>query len=179
MQTSLSVRELQQSDIPLIINYWLSADDAFLTGMGINLAKMPTKEEWVAMLPAQLSQSYQEKKSYCIIWLVDAKPVGHCNVNNIKFGEEAHMHLHLWQSDKRQKGIGAALVKISLPYFFNNLQLKKIYCEPYALNQAPNKTLEKVGFTFIKEHLSIPGSFSFEQLAKLWEMTYEDYKKLA
>ena len=172
----LSVRELQQSNIPLIINYWLTANDAFLIGMGVDLAKIPSREEWVTMLSTQLSQSYEEKKSYCIIWLVDDKPVGHCNVNNILFGEEAYMHLHLWQSDKRQKGIGAALVKMSLPYFFNNLQLKKIYCEPYALNPAPNKTLEKVGFTFIKEHLSIPGSFSFEQPAKLWELTYDQYK---
>ena len=176
---SLSVRELQQSDIPLIINYWLSAGDAFLANMGVDLSKMPQREEWMVMLSKQLNQSYKEKQSYCITWLANDEPVGHSNVNKIIFGEEAYMHLHLWQTNKRKKGMGAALVKMSLPYFFNNLQIKKIYCEPHSLNAAPNKTMEKIGFTFIKEHTSIPGSFSFEQLAKLWEMTYEDYKKLA
>jgi RimJ/RimL family protein N-acetyltransferase len=60
------------------------------------------------------------------------------------------MHLHLWYPDKRIKGMGVQLVKKSLPYFFNNLHLKTLYCEPYALNPAPNKTLPKVGFEFVK-----------------------------
>ncbi len=105
-------------------------------------------------------------------------PVGHSNVNKIIFGEEAYMHLHLWKADKRQKGIGTALVKMTLPYFFDNLQLKTLYCDPYALNPAPSKTVEKVGFTFIKEHRSIPGYLNFEQQTKLWALSYDNYKKL-
>ena len=61
---------------------------------------------------------------------------------------------------------------------FDNLLLKKLYCEPYALNPAPNKTVEKIGFTFIKEHISVPGSLNFEQLTKLWELSYDDFKQL-
>ncbi len=175
---NLSVRELKEIDIPSIINYWLSSDTEFLSGMGADINKIPAKKNWEKMLAEQLSQSYKGKKSYCIIWLVNDEPVGHSKVNKIIFGEEAYMHLHLWKSDKRQQGIGAALVKLTLPWFFNNLQLKKIYCEPYALNPAPNKTLEKVGFTFIKEYITIPGSLNFEQPVKLWELKYEDYLQM-
>ncbi len=177
-KNTLSVREIRETDIPLIIDYWLGADAAFLAGMGADINKIPPHEEWVQMLTAQLSQSYEEKKSYCIIWLVDDEPVGHSNTNKIIFGEEAFMHLHLWKADKRQKGIGTTLVKMTLPYFFDNLQLKKLYCEPYALNPAPNKTVEKIGFTFIKEHLSIPGSLNFEQQTRLLKLSYDNYKKL-
>ncbi|MEI2738174.1 MAG: GNAT family protein [Chitinophagaceae bacterium] len=174
----LSVREIKETDIPLILDYWLSADADFLAGMGADIAKLPARQDWEVMLAAQLSQPYKEKQSYCIIWLADDVPVGHSNTNKIQFGEEAYMHLHLWKADKRQKGMGAELVKMTLPYFFNKLQLKRLYCEPYALNPAPNKTLEKVGFTFVKEHLTIPGSLNFEQPAKLWELTYNDFIKL-
>ncbi|MEO7983595.1 MAG: GNAT family protein [Bacteroidota bacterium] len=174
----LSVREIQQPDIELLLDYWLSADATYLAGMGADIAKLPARHDWAIMLAEQLSRSYHEKKSYCIIWLVNDEPVGHSNVNKIVFGVEAYMHLHLWQHSNRQKGMGTQLVKMTLPYFFENLQLKKIYCEPYALNPSPNKTLEKVGFTFIKEHLSIPGSLNFEQQAKLWELRYDNYKKL-
>lgn len=178
IKNKLSVREVQQSDIDLIVNYWLSADDAFLTGMGVDLTKIPSREEMVTLLSAQLNQSYKEKKSYCIIWLIDGKPAGHSNVNKIQFGEEACMHLHLWKADVRQKGMGAIFVKMTLPYFFKNLHLKKLYCEPYAVNPAPNKTVEKIGFTFIREHLCIPGNFNFLQQTKLWELADTDYKKL-
>jgi RimJ/RimL family protein N-acetyltransferase len=173
----LSVREIQQTDIELIIQYWLTADPAFLTGMGVDLSKMPSKEEWIKMLSDQLTKSYPEKKSYCIIWQVNNNAIGHCNVNKIKFGEEAYMHLHMWNADGRKKGMGTELVKISLPYFFENLGLKKIFSEPYALNPAPNKALEKAGFTFVKEFITIPGFLNFEQPVNLWELTYEHYQK--
>jgi RimJ/RimL family protein N-acetyltransferase len=168
----LSVREIQKSDIESITQYWLAADPAFLSGMGVDLSKMPSKEEWVAMLSEQLTKSCPEKKSYCTIWLADNKAIGHCNVNKIKFAEEAYMHLHMWNSGLRKKGMGTELVKMSLSYFFKNLELKKIYSEPYALNPAPNKTLEKAGFAFVKEFITIPGFLNFEQPVNLWELTY-------
>jgi RimJ/RimL family protein N-acetyltransferase len=171
-----SVREIQETDIELLTQYWLSADPAFLTYMGVDLNKMPSKEVWIKMLSEQLAQPYPGKKSYCIIWLFDNKPIGHCNVNKIKFGNEAYMHLHMWNSDLRKKGMGTELVKMSLPYFFKNLKLKTIYCEPYALNPAPNQTLEKAGFAFVKEFTTIPGFLNFEQPVKHWALTYEQFK---
>lgn len=169
----LSVREIQQSDIPLLINYWLTAGDDFLRGMGADPAKMPAREEWIKMLNEQLQTGYPEKKSYALIWLVDGRPVGHSNVNKIIFGQEAYMHLHLWDASLRGTGYGVAFVKMGIPYFFKNLQLKKLYCEPYAHNAAPNKTLPKAGFKFVKSYVTVPGFLNFEQEVNLWEMEPE------
>ena len=76
----LSVREIQQSDIEPLSDYWFKSSPGFLIAMGVDLSKMPTREEWEEMLNEQLRQSYEEKKSYCIIWLLDDEPVGHSNV---------------------------------------------------------------------------------------------------
>jgi RimJ/RimL family protein N-acetyltransferase len=130
------------------------------------------------MLSEQLSQSYHEKKSYCIIWLEDDKPVGHSNVNKIVFGEIAYMHLHLWYTGTRKKGAGTVFVKKTLPFFFENLQLKKICCEPYSLNPAPNKTLARVGFRFVNEYKTTPGWLNFEQTVNLWEMNHSEFINL-
>jgi len=119
----LSVRELQESDIELIANYWLGADQVFLQGMGVDTTKMPARNEWKEMLTDQINTPPDQKKSYCIIWQVAGKPVGHCNVNKIIFGQEAYMHLHLWQPDVRNKGYGVPFIKLTLPYFFQNLKL--------------------------------------------------------
>ncbi len=173
----LAVREIQPSDIALITNYWLTADHRFLEGMGVEVSKMPSQEQWQQMLGVQLTQPYTEKQSYCIIWELDGQPVGHSNINKIKFGAEAYMHLHLWVGGERQKGIGTAFVKMTLPYFFDNMQLKKLYCEPYALNPAPNKTLEKVGFKFVETLITTPGWLNFEQAVNLWELSAEDFLK--
>ncbi len=175
-KNTLSVRELKQDDIEYIVQYWLNADNDFLTSMGVDLAKLPSKASLTTMLLNQLNQAYPEKQSYCIIWEVDQQPVGHSNINKIKFGEEAYMHLHLWNSDLRQKGMGAKLVKMSLPFFFKNCQLKQLHCEPYAYNPAPNKTLQKVGFQFVKKYVTIPGSLNFEQEVNHWVLDAESFK---
>ncbi|MBC5772645.1 GNAT family N-acetyltransferase [Pontibacter sp. KCTC 32443] len=176
MHSNLSVRELQEQDITLIADYWLKSDSEHLIGMGVDMAKLPTRQQLTQMLQAQLNAPLHEKQSYCVIWEVDSQAVGHSNINKIMFGEEAYMHLHMWRSDIRKQGLGSALVKMSLPYFFENLQLKTLYCEPYALNPAPNKTLQKVGFELEKEYITIPGSLNFEQPVKRWRLSYSKYK---
>ena len=174
----LSVRELHSSDIEHIAQYWLDSDPKFLISMGVDLAKLPSKSGLTAALLEQLNQPLPNKQSYCIIWELDKIPIGHCNINKIKFAEEAFMHLHLWDSKTRKKGMGISLIKMTLPYFFQNFELKKLYCEPYALNPAPNKTLEKVGFKFIKQYLTIPGSLNFEQQVNRWELSFDNYQLL-
>lgn len=173
----LSVREIQPADIEPLVDYWLTATPEYLAGMGADITKLPTRPEWQAMLSAQIEQPYEQKKSYCIIWLLDGAPVGHSNINKITFGELAYMHLHLWKSDGRRRGLGTEFVQRTLPFFFENFQLKQLFCEPYALNTAPNKTLEKLGFQFVESYTSIPGTINFEQLVNLWSLSREAYER--
>jgi len=173
---NLSVRELQTKDIDAITDYWANATPAFLEGMGVDLNKMPSREQWVAAFTKQVNTPMSEKQSYITIWEIDGQAVGHCNINDIAVGEHAFMHLHLWRSDLRQKGAGVALVRMSLVLFFKNFQLKRVFCEPNAYNPAPNKTLPKVGFTFVKSHLTTPSWLTSEQMVNRWEMSYEQFK---
>lgn len=166
----LSVRELEKKDIPLIADYWCNADDAYLEGMGVEVSMMPTREQFTARLEAQLALSYPEKQAYAVIWEYDGRPIGHSNLNPVVYGKEGAMHLHIWEPDMRKQGLGIDLVKMSLPFYFDNMKLEKIYCEPYALNPGPNKLLEKAGFTFVKEYTTKPGAITFEQPVKRWEI---------
>lgn len=170
MVENLSVRELMQDDIPLLADYWLTASDEHLMRLGADRAKLPSRENFVKMLEAQLALPYQGKNAYALIWEEAGRPIGHCNINPIAYGDYAYMHLHKWDNDGRQRGAGTALVKMSLPYFFKNFNLKTLYCQPHAENDAPNRTLEKSGFIFVKQYTTTPGAITFEQPVKLWEM---------
>lgn len=174
----ISARELQESDIELVADYWSNASDSYLIGMGVDISKMPSRRIFLERLMEQINSPYEAKKAYCIIWTLDQQPVGHSNVNPIVFGEEAYMHLHMWKRDTRQRGLGTELVKMTLPFFFENLQLKKLFCEPYALNSAPNKALEKAGFEFVKEYVTVPGAVGFEQPVKRWELSREKFMQM-
>jgi RimJ/RimL family protein N-acetyltransferase len=174
----LSVREITNRDVELITNYWTTASSDLLLGMGVDLTKMPSRDQWISLLNEQISLPYKEKKSYCIIWQLDNVAIGHSNINKIIYGEEAFMHLHLWHSVERRKGVGTQLVRMTLPYFFENFKLKKLFCEPYALNRAPNKTLHKAGFKFVKDYVTTPGWINFEQKVNLWELSRKEFNSM-
>ncbi len=164
----LSVRELLPNDISLIADYWTQSPDAHLQAMGVDLNKVPERKDFVDMLQFQLSLPIEKRNAYCIIWLIDGLPIGHCNTNPTNFGEEANMHLHIWSEENRKKKLGMAFLQMTIPQFFENLNLKRLICEPYALNPAPNRALQKFGFQFVKEYVTTPGSINFEQPVKRW-----------
>jgi len=172
-RNSLSVREIELPDIDAIVHYWMNADPMFLKGMGVDVGKLPTEGQWREMLTGQVIAPIEKKQSYCLIWEQGGRPIGHCNTRPIIFGKEAYMHLHLWDAGIRAKGLGVELVKMSLPWFFRNLGLQKLFCEPYALNPAPNRTLEKAGFDLVREYITTPGFLNFEQPVKRWEISVE------
>ncbi|MBX2829020.1 MAG: GNAT family N-acetyltransferase [Flavobacteriaceae bacterium] len=173
----LNVREITHQDIPGLLAYWLESDDEFIVGMGVDLSKIPSREALQQMFSEQIGAHYKEKKAYALIWEIDGIASGHTNINQIEFGKQAHMHLHLWHGAHRKKGMGTALVQQSLPFYFENYQLEVLYCEPFALNPAPNKTLSKLGFEFIKNYETIPGSINFMQEVNQWKLTREQFLK--
>ncbi len=167
-----------EDDIEHFIRYWVDASPEHLEGMGVDVSKRPTREQVEQLVKSQICLPMEEKKAYFLAWVKNGYPVGSAHVNQIAWGEQAFMHLHLWNSKNRQKGMGCELVKQSLSFFFENLKLKQLFCEPYALNPAPNKTVEKLGFTFVKQHTTIPGASNFEQAVNLWKLTKEQYQKI-
>jgi len=174
----LEVRELIVDDLEALLDYWYQSSRKYFESLGADIDKLPPKGEFKIMLEKQLDRPYAHKESYALAWLADGEAIGHSNVNRIRFGSEATMHLHLWKTSLRKKGLGTSLVKKSIPYYFENLNLRYLWCEPYAKNLAPHKTLEKSGFDFVKNYRTVPGSLNFEQEVKQWVISREKYLSL-
>jgi RimJ/RimL family protein N-acetyltransferase len=177
-QEKLEVRELELADMDPFMSYWFNADESSLANMGVDIKKLPTKKDFLTYWRSQLEMPLKKKLSYCVIWLKNDIPVGHSNTRPVNFGNDAYMHLHLWDTGARRKGLGCEFVKLTLPLYFEKLQLKDLYCEPYALNPAPNRLLEKLGFDFVKEHRTSPGPSNFEQQVKLWHLSHQKFVRL-
>ncbi|MBL4663565.1 MAG: GNAT family N-acetyltransferase, partial [Flavobacteriaceae bacterium] len=172
---NLLVRPMEIQDIEILADYWLLSNPRHLVAMGVDLSKLPKRSELVTALREQLELPIDRKQSYALIWEENGTQIGHTNINQIIFGQQAYMHLHLWSNSNRQKGLGQKLVRRSLPFFFEHFDLQNLYCEPYVLNPAPNRTLQKLGFEFVKRHITIPGSLNFEQEVNLWMLTRKNY----
>ena len=165
----MKVRELQVDDIERIVDYFLQSNTEFLKGMGADKSKLPNKKEWIDLLKVELEKPYSEKEFYYIIWLLDDQAIGHSNISKIQYGNSATMHLHLWNKDNRGKGLGVDFLRLTIPYYFKNIELQKIICEPLADNITPNRVLEKLGFNFIRTYETTPGWINFHQTVNRYE----------
>lgn len=168
---ALSVIPAQPEHYERVVDYFLNSDVFFLNGMGVDPKLLPSRESWLKALHENHKKPMEERNIFYVIWYRDGHAIGHSNINKIIFGKEAYMHLHMWQSDTRKRGLGLQLVQQSIPHYFQNFKLQELWCEPYALNAAPNSTLKKIGFEFIKKYDTTPGAISFRQPVNRWRLS--------
>ena len=174
-EDTFHVRPFSSShDYERMLDYFLTADDAFLMGMGVDPRLLPDKETWLKRLLPDLERDHQEQQAYFLVWIYNGESIGHSNINKIKFGEEAYLHLHIWRPDFRRAGLGAEFVKQSAQIFIKTFRLKRLLCEPWAGNPAPNRVLLKAGFRFIRSYRTVPGLIQPEQEVNMYELVPSD-----
>jgi RimJ/RimL family protein N-acetyltransferase len=154
---------LSPADYLGMVEYFLSAHEPFLRGMGVDPNKLPRREAWLERLLPDLTRPDRQKQTFYLGWDCDGVRVGHCNVNQLLYGEEACVHLHLWDARARRAGLGTELFGRSMRVFFRRFELRRLYCEPYAENPAPNRVVTKAGFRLLQRHRTTPGLINFEQ----------------
>jgi RimJ/RimL family protein N-acetyltransferase len=168
---ALEVRPFSSAtEYECMVDYFLGADDSFLNGMGVARSLLPTREAWLRSALADHQALDDQKDRLYVGWFYEGRQIGHSSVNKIQIAEEAFFHLHLWHSELRMSGLGIHLCRQSIKIFFERLRLKRLWCEPYAENQAPNRTLVKLGFEFVKRYRTVPGAISFEQDVNLYRL---------
>lgn len=172
-RSSLAVREMVAGEVPRMVDYFVEADVDFLHGMGADKQKLPERSAWIAMLEKEFAKPLEQRKFFYLSWLLDGRLVGHSNVNKVVYGQEAYLHLHLWEASLRQKGLGLAFVQQGIPLYFRKLNLQTLICEPYADNPAPNRSLKKLGFQWVKQYETQPGWINFYQLVNRYELRRE------
>ena len=162
-----------KADYERMIDYFLQADQKFLISMGVDPGKLPTRKDWLDRLLPDLERTDCEKQTYFLSWLYNGVAIGHSNVNKIKYGEEAYIHLHIWAPEHRKVGIGTEFLRKSANAFIRKFALKSLCCEPYAENPAANRVLSKVGFRFIRRYRTVPGLINFDQEVNQYVIQHE------
>ena len=172
----ISIRECAARDIDRIVSYFLDADLEFLDGIGVDPKKLPDRAAWRDALVADAESPLEQRERHYVIWEIDGVAVGHSNLSDIQFGVQAHMHLHMWVTSARRRGSGTDLVRASIDRYFELFRLETLYCEPYALNPAANRTLPNVGFRLIESYDGIPGPICYPQPVNRWRLTREEWE---
>jgi len=153
----------EHRDYERMIDYFLTASEPFLRGMGVDPGRMPDREAWLESVLLDHERDDGEKERYYLAWVYEDIAVGHSSINQIKVGEEAFIHLHLWDNALRRAGLGTRFFAASAAEFVRLFRLKRLYSEPFSGNPAPNRILLNAGFRFVKRYRTTPGPINFEQ----------------
>jgi RimJ/RimL family protein N-acetyltransferase len=166
-------RPMQLSETGLVIDYFLNATPEYLNSLGVDPTRVPERSAWQARFEQQFALPVEQRTVLLVLWELDGKPAGFSSSDRIRFGEEAFMHLHVIDPERRQSGHGAVFVRQTAKIYFETLKIKRLFCEPYALNVAPNRTLQVAGFKYIKTHETVPGPMNFHQPVTRWMIQRE------
>jgi RimJ/RimL family protein N-acetyltransferase len=165
---SLVIREMALAEVELVIDYFHGSTPEHLETMGVDPTRLPTRRDWRAWYVAEYGKPQRERSTLLVIWELDGVAVGFSTADKIVYGEQAHMHLHVVDPRRRGSGIGAECLRETVELYFEALELKRLFCEPNAFNVAPNRTLQSVGFRYVKTHETVPGPLNYHQAVTRW-----------
>jgi RimJ/RimL family protein N-acetyltransferase len=167
---TLTVREMVSSEVDVVIEYFQNSTPEHLELLGVDPTRLPPLESWRERMRHECTLPIDQRARLLVVWLSGDRPVGFSIADKIAFGEQANMHLHVTDAERRHQGIGLECVRRSIDIYFDRLKLKRLFCEPNAFNVAPNRTLQKAGFKYLKTHMTVPGPFNFHQAVTRWVM---------
>lgn len=165
---SVNVREMLLEEVGVVIDYFHESSAEHLELLGVDPTRLPGRVQWRQLYETDFAQPIERRRSLLLLWELDARPIGFSSVDKIVYGKEAYMHLHIVEPGQRQSGFGVACVRKSVETYFDRLRLERLYCEPNAFNVAPNRTLQKAGFQYVKTHRTVPGPLNFHQPVTRW-----------
>jgi RimJ/RimL family protein N-acetyltransferase len=164
----VAVRPLRLDEVDVRIDYFHGATDEYLTRLGVDRALLPSREAWRASYAEDFARPLAERDTYNLAWELDGRIVGFSSVDNFEVGEEAFMHLHIVEEPRRRCGLGTEFVRLSVDEYFRALDLQRLFCQPNAYNVAPNRTLQRVGFTYVFTKEMQPSFINFPQPITRW-----------
>jgi RimJ/RimL family protein N-acetyltransferase len=156
------------SEVSLIIDYFHHATPEHLEMLGVDPTRIPSRSAWQERVQRELELPVSQRSFLPVIWLLHDQPIGFSTSDKIIFAERANMHLHIVSPENRSRGAGTECVRQSVGLYFETLQLKRLFCEPNAFNVAPNRTLQKAGFSYVKTHMTVPGPLNLHQAVTRW-----------
>jgi RimJ/RimL family protein N-acetyltransferase len=164
----LEVREMQLAETELIIGYFHNAAAEHLEMLGVDPTRLPPLEAWREHFRHEYALPDERRNGLFVVWRLDGQPVGFSSCDKISRGDRAFMHLHVTVPEMRRQGVGSECVRLSADFYFARLSLITLFCEPNAYNVAPNRTLQKAGFKYLKTHMTVPGPLNFHQPVTRW-----------
>jgi RimJ/RimL family protein N-acetyltransferase len=160
-ELGLNARLMTRDEIHVLIDYFHDSSPEHLETLGVDPTRLPKREAWHQRMLQEFSLPLRQRTNVLISWLLREHVTGFSSADRIVFGDRANMHLHVIDVNQRRLRLGTEYVRQSVDIYFEELRLKRLFCEPNAFNVAPNRALQKAGFKYVKTHMTVTGPLNF------------------
>src|ERR1700738_2512431 len=92
--------------------------------------RLPNRELWQERIAQEFALPLNQRTSVPVAWLLEDRLVGFSTADRIVFGDRANMHLHVVDASQRNHGLGVQCVRQSVDVYFEELRLRRLFCEP-------------------------------------------------
>jgi RimJ/RimL family protein N-acetyltransferase len=164
----VSIRPMNLADFDVRIAYFYEATDEHLNKLGVDRSRLPDPDAWRASFEQNLARPLGVRSEYGVVWELDSRLVGFSTADQIRAGDEAHMHLHIIDPERRAGGLGTQFVRLTAAHLCHVFRLQRLYCEPNAFNVAPNRTLQRAGFSYVCSRQGRPNPMNTYQTTTIW-----------
>lgn len=177
----LLLRDLSESDIPLVLDYWFRSSPGFIESMGVDLKKLPKEQEMALNLTEKCRENAKlpTSKLNALIISYQGQPIGVHTLFPFTEGDFGIFHAHIWKPEMRQQGLAKFTYPRACLEFINRFNLNRILFKTPVQNIGAIKVKEKLGIRSIGEEVIGFSIIKEGTNAKVFELTRNEAEKLA
>jgi hypothetical protein len=175
----VSVRDLSVDDVPSIANFWFQSPHGFVERMGVDPSKLPSEEDMRRSLieKCEANLLLPKSKLNALVVLYKDEPIGFHTLFPFTEGESGMFHAHIWNINRRGRGIAQHSYIRAARVFMERFALKKILYKTPIQNIGAIRVKEKLGIRCIGEELIGFGIIKEGTQAKVFELTREELEQ--
>jgi|GEM_PF-1411144 len=143
----VDIRDIGADDLDAYIDYWHDPGNTALDALGVDCAKVYPADKMREMMAIGIDKNAKRVRSEASVLAIvfRGRTVGVHELTELRAGESAIMHAHIWSKGLRGHGIGAVSYVKAMQCYFDRFSLKHIRFETPKANQAALRIKEKLG----------------------------------
>jgi RimJ/RimL family protein N-acetyltransferase len=170
--TELTIRDIEEADVPAIVDYWYTSDPAYLRSIGVEVAKIAARprEEMERRFLSSIPRPGSETDHPTFVVASGDEVIAYTNLN-IKSADEAYTHVHILKEELRSKGLASFLFLPMIRLFFSRFPIEKVVFQASPENEKVNGLIQRFGLMPQKVYLSNPDGMARAGEFNVYEIT--------
>src|SRR5215208_6894818 len=149
------IRDIEESDLEILLSYWHDTDPAYLASIGVNLEKLVTKEVTRSRFLASIPGAQEPRERATFVVTSDGQLVAYTNLN-FKSMDEVYVHLHTLVRSPLAKALTYHLFPEMIRILFNCFPITHLTMQTSPENININRFLGKFGLVPSRVYLETP-----------------------